>query len=99
MTSKFSTEFPDFPAADFPAMPETFVDTSWRNDACPSITSDALGLTIWIDYADPAKREHDGKYLRFSVQNQSAGIETSGGFDTDDWSEVLALIDSKRVAS
>ena len=56
----FQTEFPDYPAADMPALPAlgNFVDTSWHNDICPSITSDELGLQIWIDYPDPAQREH-----------------------------------------
>jgi hypothetical protein len=29
----FQTEFPDFPVADMPTIPEGLEDTSWRNDA------------------------------------------------------------------
>jgi len=92
----FQTEFPDFPAADFPAIPDGFEDVSWRNDACPCIVSDALGLQIFIDYTDTESREFpDTK--RFTVSNQEAGVEVGmEGFDTDDWNEVLAFIEKRR---
>jgi hypothetical protein len=32
----YQTEFPHFPAADMPAIPEGFADTSWHNIASPS---------------------------------------------------------------
>jgi len=93
----FRAEFPDFPAADFPALPPTFTDTSWHNDACPSMTSDVYGLTIWIDYADPDQREHpDTK--RFTVGHQEAGVEIGcESFDSDDWTEVLTYILKKAM--
>ena len=34
---KLSKEFPDFPVADYPTLPEGFADSSWHNDACPSM--------------------------------------------------------------
>lgn len=58
-------EFPDFPVADMPALPEGWIDTSYHNDACPSYTSPD-GVVIWIDYADPAQREFPGQ-ARFTV--------------------------------
>jgi hypothetical protein len=98
----FRTEFPDFPAADMPAMPEGFEDSSWGNDACPSISSEKLGLLVYVDYVDTSKRE-EGCEFRFAVfpLDEDGSIDHDRGLlqTTDDWAEVLALIDSKRVAS
>lgn len=101
----FQTEFPDFPAADMPAIPAGFEDTSWHNDSCPSLTSDEIGLTIWIDYLDPALREYQdnqgaAQYPRFSVHCQNHGVESSGpSIMTDDWAEVLAFIEQRRSSA
>jgi hypothetical protein len=89
----FRKQFPDFPAEDMPAIPAGFVDASWHNDTCPCLVSDAAGLQIWVDYLDPTKREYEGKYPRFSVSQQRAGVEHSGpSIQTDSWDEVLAFI-------
>lgn len=61
----YAYEFPDMPAADMPDLPAGWFDTSWHNDACPSYTSPD-GVVIWIDYADPDRREFDG-HGRFSI--------------------------------
>lgn len=89
--------FPDFPASDLPTIPAAFADTSWHNDVCPSFTSDVLGLTLWVDYAAAAKREHPDT-PRFSVTPQDHGVEVSGeSFESDDWSEVLAFIEARTL--
>ncbi len=96
----FQTEFPDFPAADFPALPEGFTDSSWHNDACPSIKNETLGLFIFIDYADRAKREAiDNGNARFSVLK----LDADGCLDnsptiltTDVWQDVLDLVGERR---
>jgi len=89
--SEFRTEFPDYPAEDMPAMPEGFEDTSWHNDVCPSFSSSHF--TIWIDYRDPALREHGGAYPRFCVQPMKDGAECSGPtIQTDDWQAVLDFV-------
>jgi hypothetical protein len=98
MTKTFQTEFPDYPVADMPAMPAhgDFFDTSWHNDACPSIASDALSLHIWIDFADKSVREFEGG-ARFIVVRQDHGIITGHAvLETDDWDEVLAVIERER---
>jgi hypothetical protein len=91
MTS-FRTEFPDYPESDMPQLPEGFEDTSWHNDACPSYSN--ADCTIWIDYVDPTKREHNATYPRFNVQPMRDGIEITGdgGLMTDSWDEVLSYI-------
>lgn len=81
-------EFPDYPASDLPPLPEGFEDTSWHNDACPSLSNDAAGLVVYVDYVDKAKRENEATE-RFTLM-------TLGDFDvvvhTDDWNVVLESI-------
>ncbi|HEY6030482.1 MAG TPA: hypothetical protein VIU44_07965 [Gaiellaceae bacterium] len=93
----FRKEFPDYPADTFPALPPTFVDSSWGNEPCPSIRSDALRLTVFLDYQDPAKREAiDDGNSRFSVHKMGADgcfSEEAPLMTTDVWQEVLDLID------
>ena len=82
-----------------PAMPAQgdFVDTSWHNDACPSFTSDALGLQIWIDFADKSVRDFDDGY-HFIVVRQDDGIVVGDAIlETDDWNEVLAVIEQEQL--
>ena len=98
---KFSQEFPDFPAADFPALPEGFTDSSWHNDVCPSMKNETLGLFIFVDYADRAKREaiEDGN-ARFAVlklDNEGFLDQSPTILTTDVWQDVIELIDSKRT--
>lgn len=88
----FAREFPDFPAADFPALPPTFSDSSWRNDVCPSLTSEVLKMQIFVDFADRARREfpEGGRYTVNVIKDEDFTLETV--LDTDDWNEVLALV-------
>jgi hypothetical protein len=98
MTTSFQTEFPDYPIADMPEMPAhgDFFDTSWHNDACPSITSETLGLHIWIDFSDKSVREFEGG-ARFIVVRQEHGVDTGHTvIETDDWNEIIAVIEQER---
>jgi hypothetical protein len=88
----FNTEFPDYPAADMPELPEGFEDTSWHHDICPSYSN--AHMQIFIDYIDPALREHGNEYPRFTALPIKDGIIITGNscLVTDDWNEVLAYI-------
>lgn len=66
-----------------------FVDCSYGNDTCPSIYSASLGITIYCDYANPAKRECCGE--RYSVSNDNGEILLS----TDNLQVVRDLIAAK----
>lgn len=80
----YRTAFPDFDPATMPAIPAGWNDQSWRNDACPSFVTGEY--TVWIDYADPAKRENGGPRFR---------VECGLGFErlaTDEWAAVLAWV-------
>jgi hypothetical protein len=97
--SSYATHFPDFPADDMPAIPASFVDVSWHNDASPCFVSDTLGLELWVDYADPAKREYPG-FPRYRVYQQRAGVEHSGPFiETDSWDDALMFIAARGALS
>ncbi len=95
----FQTEFPDFPAADFPALPPGFEDSSWGNDICPCMTSKTAQICIFIDYADVILRELGADSDRFVVMPLDAdGCHTGEQpmLATDDWSEVLTFL-AKRT--
>lgn len=51
----FLTEFPDYPAAEMPALPDGWTDTSWHEEACPSFTCGRYQM--FIDYICPVSRE------------------------------------------
>lgn len=103
----FRTEFPDFPAADWPQLPADWSDASYHNDACPSATHEALGLHLFIDYADRERRELRD-IPRFSLQLMQAFLDPNDGgamnwqlgdvaqtpelFASDDVGAVLAFV-------
>jgi len=61
----YSDEFPDFDPTTLPAIPPTWTDTSWHNDACPSFFTET-GFTVFVDYQKAASREHP-ETKRFTV--------------------------------
>lgn len=95
MAFNFREEFPSYPADQMPAIPAEFMDTSWRNDMCPSFTSDKLKLHLWVDFPQMQDREHEGP--RFILEEQENGIETGKlVVETENWDEVLAAIEALR---
>jgi hypothetical protein len=91
-------EFPDYPAADLPPMPDGFEDSSWSNDACPCFVNAALGLMFFADYAKRDDREFP-EADRFSLQEVDGEGCMFGGepvFVSEDWTEVLAEINKRR---
>ena len=87
----FKTEFPDFPAADMPAIPAGWTDQSWHNDACPSFNTGS-GMVVFIDFADPTLKEFEDT-KRFTVHSDPEKADSNDVlFETDDWAEVLAFI-------
>jgi hypothetical protein len=95
--SKFQTEFPDFPASDWPTeIPAGFIDNSWHNDSAPSLISEELGLRIWIDYSNPELREIPGG-TRFLLQPSENEDEATDPISTDDWAVILAAVEEERA--
>lgn len=97
VAQSYRTEFPDFPPATMPAIPAAFDDVSWHNDSCPSFLNESLGLIIFVDYADPERREFP-ECPRFNVNvwdNGNTGTEVYSG---DDWADVLAHVRTALAA-
>lgn len=93
-------QFPAYPAADLPEMPEGFEDASWHNDSSPSIENRALGLRVWIDFLKPEDRDLP-ETERFTVQAIDAegeALDEGDLLNTDEWADVLALIAARKEA-
>ena len=45
----FQTEFPDFPTADMPKLPEGLEDTPWHNNSAPSFENRDETLLVPVD--------------------------------------------------
>lgn len=105
---RYSVEFPDFPASDLPALPSGFTDTSWCNDVCPSFWWPALGVAVYVDYSDLTLREFQGaeagKRFGLFATGPDGGRATAAGdnsdlvVNSDDWADVLAVLNVRRLA-
>ena len=87
------TEFPDYDGV----LPHIagYEDSSWHNDACPSIEKNygtGVRVRIWCDYADPERRESNG-YTRFGVVAYSPTDENgSDMLSTDSFHLVIERV-------
>lgn len=88
----FELEFPDYPAADMPVMPEGFEDVSWHNDTCPSFLNEDEGLIIFADYADVQKRETQEPYPRFTIGVWDNGSTGETVAESNDFADIIAAI-------
>jgi hypothetical protein len=98
----YQQEFPEYDPATMPALPEGWLDTSWRNDACPSYQNEALRLQVWIDFEKPEDRAYGDEIKRFGLYNitEDGCIEDDTAIiATDDWEEVLAAVKRHAEAS
>lgn len=86
----YKVAFPDFPAADLPAIPAGFEDISWRNDACPHFHNEALDLAIWCDYADAEQREMPDTNRFLLTTGEGELIVAS-----DSWDDILTAINAR----
>lgn len=83
------TEFPDYDGV-LPVI-AGYEDTSWHNDACPSIEKDyynGVRVRIWCDYVDPEKREMP-HYQQYSVVVYSPTDEEGSDLFSTNWIHVL----------
>lgn len=94
--ANYQKEFPDFPRADLPAIPQGFEDNSWHNDSCPNFTSAELGLRIWVDFADKAQREHPDA-SRFTLEPSDNEDSITDPICTDDWAVILEAVEEERA--
>jgi hypothetical protein len=88
----FLDQFPTYPVESFPVIPAGFVDSSWKNDACPSIENSHW--RIWLDWPNEADRECGGaQFTIVDSLDPMCGIV----FESDDWSAVLAFIEMHGI--
>jgi len=102
--------FPEFPEYDDTlTIPSGWIDSSWHNNACPSITkkifSKKLSIVIWCDYKDPSMRDFNGGQ-QFAVSIETLDelgedhYEPMGWFNTFDNALVFAnALSSKLIVS
>lgn len=84
----YREEFPDF-VMDV-EIPAGWIDTSWHNDVSPSF--ETRGLRIWVDFADPGRREFEDR-PRFTVAEYTDDMDwVADHLSTDDWSAVLQFV-------
>lgn len=107
--AKWPWLFPDYPLATMMPIPATWSEMSWRHEAAPSfgpcVGPMGEAAQIWIDYADPAKRDVP-ESSRFTVSRRDAVGELTVIYAGDDYDavlthasiEALACSLSKRVA-
>jgi len=88
-------EFPDF-NLDV-AIPESFIDISFRNDMCPIFEDKKAGLQLMIDYKDVDLREFE-EGPRFILQVIQSDIfkPFKSILETDTFEEVLSAIETHR---
>jgi len=93
MDRTYKTEFTEFDVSTLPAIPATWRDISWHNDACPSWRT-PNGWHVFVDFANPAEREVENA-SRFSAIHDDLGTN----FDTDSWGELLVGLVARSFAS
>lgn len=89
MKPKYKVEFPDYDDT-LPEL-EGFTDSSWSNDACPSLSKETSGgntVTVFVDYKDPSLREHDEQEFRYVVIEFPANRTLLA---TNEWSDVVTF--------
>lgn len=91
-------EFPDFDVNTLPAIPADWVDVSWHNDTCPSFevaAYAAFNVYVFVDYEDPAKREHDGESRFYIIKVAANTGDTETLLETASWADVLGYVADK----
>lgn len=83
--------FPDYDLSTLPRrFPAGFKDSSYRNDACPSIWNEERGLLIYLDYKNDTDREHSGG-VRFFLVREHDGNPL---YETDEWAMMCGLFNA-----
>lgn len=86
--------FPDYPMESLPTVPARFVDSSWRNDTCPSFDL-GRGLQVYCDYPNHGDREVPGGN-RYTVVQWADSGESELVLYTDSWEDVVYTADYDR---
>lgn len=71
-------------------IPNTWKDVSWGNDVCPSYSYN--GWQIFIDHADPNKRELEVPRFGVIVEAEHGKHPRTLELNSDDFQEVLEYV-------
>lgn len=99
----YQQEFPTFPPETMPAIPASWSDLSWHNDACPFFLISA-SLGVWVDFVDPEDSDFGpAREGRFGLVPMIDGQYPADGAEpllvTDDWAAVLAFAERRTVGA
>jgi hypothetical protein len=93
----YKNEFPLFDY-ELPNLGDGWEDNSWHNDSCPSLDYPLRGeeiVRVWFDYADPNRRECEGK--QYILAKGIYGETLTGILESDDLEEVLSYIEQNKL--
>ena len=87
--------------ADLNATGTGWEDSSYGNDACPSVHfeySTETRLKLWIDSPDPSERECSvGGQFILVFENDESDRDTEVMMITDDWRAIVQLIAETHI--
>lgn len=99
MIGRFKDEFPDYGEMDVP-VPDHFEDVSWGNEASPCFHSKEARVFLYVDYAEPAKREFP-ELERFGLLEASEDgqhkAEDGHLLHSDDFARILEKVEARRA--
>lgn len=98
--SNLAKEFPDFDLFTLPVIPAGWEDISWHNDSCPCLEiskDEETGnrIYLFVDFADPAKREVPESENRFSLYSEvyeDEECDCTMIIETNDFDAVLKAV-------
>ena len=99
---KYLHEFPDYDDT-LPTL-EGFSDSSWHNDACPSLGKELPNgdfLSVFIDYKDKERSDfadlEGDSYTRFRVGNHRADGSYENIFQSNNWTDIEQFIKELKL--
>ncbi len=88
---RWKRAFPDFEGMP-DGIPPGFRDVSWRNDAMPSFLNADLGLLLFVDHADAARRGEPDAPRFLLARSAPDGTEGEEVLATEHWDEVMEAV-------
>jgi hypothetical protein len=95
-------QFPEFDDT-LPTL-EGFSDSSWHNDACPSLSKELPNgdfICVFIDYKDKERSDfadlEGDSYARFRVGNHTVSGEYENLFQSNDWADIEKFIKEQAL--
>ena len=93
--------FPHISPLEMPAIPDSWVDISYRHDSCPHFLahSSPMGrVCVWVDREDADQREIAGPRYTVVVADLDDEDAHHAEYRTDRWTVALAYVDGLAEA-